>query len=41
MQKIQDLSKKIDISSLIYHYKSKTGAKSFLSFKGPLNYYKT
>ena len=40
MEKILDLSKQIDFNNLIYHYKSKTVPKSFLSFKGPLKHYK-
>ena len=40
MEKIQDLSKQIDFNNLIHHYKSKTVPKCFLSFKGPLKYYK-
>ena len=40
MEKILDLSKQIDLNNLIYHYKSKTVPKSFLSFKGPLKHYK-
>ena len=40
MKEIQDLSREIDFNKLIYHYKSKTSPKHFLSFKDPLKFYK-
>ena len=41
MEEIQDLSRQIHFNNLIYHYNSKTVPKFFLSFKGPLKFYKS
>ena len=40
MEEIRDFSKQIDFNNLLYHYKSKTVPKNFVSFKGPLKFYK-
>ena len=40
MEEVRDLSKQIDCNNLIYHYMKKTVTKIFLSFKGPLKFYK-
>ena len=41
MEEIRDLSRQIDFNNLIYHYKGKIFPKNFLSFKGPLKFYKS
>ena len=40
MGKIQDLSKQISFSNLIYYFKSNSNPKNFISFKGPLGFYR-
>ena len=40
MEDKQDLSKQIDFNKFIYHYKSKTVPKKFLSFKDTPKFYK-
>ena len=40
MEEIQDLRKQIDFNDLTYHYKDNTTSKTFIGFKGPLDFYK-
>ena len=40
MGEIKNLSKEINFNNLIYYFKSKIGPKNFISFKGPLGFYK-
>ena len=40
MDEIQDLSKKIDFNNLVYYFKKESDPKNFISFKGPLAFYK-
>ena len=41
MEKIEDLSEQIDFTNLTYHYQGKIDPKSFISFKGPLSFYRS
>ena len=38
--KRKNVSKQIDFSNLVYHFKAKKGPGKFISFKGLLNFYK-
>ena len=40
MGEIQNLSNQINFNNLIYYFKSKSCAKNFFSFKGPLVFYR-
>ena len=41
MEETQDLSKQIDFNDLTYQYKGNAALKTFIGFKGPLNFYKS
>ena len=38
MEEIEDLSKKNHFNDLTYHYNDNTAPKTFIGFKGPLNF---
>ena len=40
IDEIQTLSKHIDFNNLVYYFKGESGSKNFISFRGPLNFYK-
>ena len=40
MDKIPDLNKQNDFNNLIYYFKRESDPKNFISFKGPLSFYK-
>ena len=39
MEEIQNLSKQIDFNDLTYCYEGNTVPKTFIGFKGPLDFY--
>ena len=38
---MQNLSRQINLNNLFCYFKSENGSKNVISFKGPLNFYKT
>ena len=40
IDEIQTLSKQIDFNNLVYYFNGESRSKNFISFRGPLNFYK-
>ena len=39
IEEMQDLSKQIDFDNLTYRYKANNNPKTFIGYKGPLDFY--
>ena len=40
IDEMQNLNKQIDFNNLVYYFKSESGPKHFINFKGPLGFCK-